>query len=75
MGLLIPLLTIIFSGLVPYTILSIIGSALFFTGFYLEIKGEDELNLLKWGREYQEYEEEVPMLNFILGAWRQIKRQ
>lgn len=69
-ALLLLLLTIVPSGVVPFTALSVVGNALFFGGFYYEIKGEDELNMLKWGDKYRRYEKEVPMFNFVLGAWR-----
>ena len=74
--LLFPMFTVAASGIVPFTFLSIVGNILFFIGaFYLVTLGEDELNLLKWGDEYRRYMQEVPRFNFILGAWRWIKRR
>lgn len=62
--------TIVLSGGIPFTVLSIIGNVLFFIGFYYDAKGEDEFNVLKWGNAYRRYQREVPMFNFILGIWR-----
>jgi protein-S-isoprenylcysteine O-methyltransferase Ste14 len=69
-ALILLLVTIGLSGGIPFTVLSIIGNVLFLTGFYYDAKGEEELNLLKWGNAYRRYQREVPMFNFILGAWR-----
>ena len=66
--------TIVLSGGIPFTVLSIIGNVLFFIGFCYDAKGEDELNVLKWGDEYRKYMKEVPMFNFILGTWRWARR-
>jgi len=74
-ALLLLLLTIVPSGFIPFTPLSVIGNVLFFGGFYFEIKGEDGLNVLKWGDRYRQYEKEVPMFNFVLGAWRWVRRK
>jgi protein-S-isoprenylcysteine O-methyltransferase Ste14 len=70
------LFTVVANGIIPFTILSVIGNILFFIGvaYYVTV-GEDELNLLKWGEKYKRYIEEVPRFNFILGAWRLAKRR
>jgi len=69
-ALILLLVTIVLSGGIPFTVLSIIGNVLFLTGFYYDAKGEEELNVLKWGKAYKRYQREVPMFNFILGIWR-----
>lgn len=75
MALLLPTFTIVASKVIPFTVLSVIGNALFLTAFYYESKGEDELNVLKWGDEYRKYIEEVPRFNFIVGTWRWARRK
>ncbi len=64
------LVTIVLSGGIPFTVLSIIGNVLFFIGFYYDVKGEEELNVLKWGDAYRRYQKEVPMFNLVLGIWK-----
>lgn len=75
MALLFFMFTVVASGVIPFTVLSIVGNILFLTGFYYETKGEDELNVLKWGDEYRQYMKGVPRFNFILGTWRRARKK
>ena len=67
---------IILSGVVPFTILSVIAIVeIIATNYYLCVVEEKTLNIPKWGDEYRQYMKEVPRFNFILGIWRRIKRR
>ncbi len=67
--------TVVASGTVPFTVFSVVGNVLFLTGFYYETRGEDKLNVIKWGDEYRRYMNEVPSFNLFLGIWRWARRK
>lgn len=69
-GLILPAFTIIASDQVPFTLYSIVGNILYFMLIHYTTVGEEELNILKWGDAYRQYQKEVPRFNFILGIWR-----
>lgn len=75
LALLLPLVTVAASKEIPFTFLSVVGNIFFLAAFYYITKGEDELNVLKWGDEYRRYMKEVPRFNFILGAWRWVNKK
>jgi len=61
---------IILSGVVPFTILSVIAIVEIIAYNYYECVVEERtLNIPKWGDEYMRYMEEVPRFNFIKGLW------
>lgn len=62
-----PLLPIILSKWVPFTILAIVYCATWIGVIVYLLKAEDKFNIRKWGEEYRQYMEEVPALNFIRG--------
>ena len=67
---------IILSGVVPFTILSVIAIVEIITfHYYASMVEERALNIPKWGDEYREYMKEVPRFNLILGVWRWTKRR
>jgi len=67
---------IILSGVVPFTILSVIAIVeIIATNYYLCVVGEKTLNIPKWGDEYRQYMKEVPRFNFVKGLWNLRKRR
>lgn len=67
---------IILSGVVPFTILSVVGIVEIIAYHYYGCMVEERtLNVPKWGGEYRQYMKEVPRFNFILGIWRWGKRR
>ena len=62
-----PLLPIILSKWLPFTILAIIFIATWIGITLYLIKAEDNFNIRKWGDEYRQYMKEVPALNFVRG--------
>jgi protein-S-isoprenylcysteine O-methyltransferase Ste14 len=63
-------ITVAISECVPFTILSVVGNALWILYLYrASVVEERELNLKKWGDEYRRYMQEVPRFNFIKGLW------
>jgi protein-S-isoprenylcysteine O-methyltransferase Ste14 len=67
-------LPIIFSFILPFTILSIVGEIAVIIGAYLQAGHEEKINIRKWGNEYRQYMKEVPRFNFIKGLWNLRKR-
>ena len=66
---------IILSGVVPFTILSVIAIIEIIAFSYYEcVREEKTLNIPKWGDEYRKYMKEVPRFNFIKGLWNLRKR-
>jgi len=61
--------------IVPYTIISVTGNILLFIAIYFDIKGEEELNIIKWGEEYRQYQKDVPKFNFLVGFIKWAKRR
>jgi len=62
--------TIIFSFILRFTMLTILGDILLIIMVNLTAKYADEpLGIIKWGDEYRQYMKEVPRFNFILGLW------
>lgn len=67
---------IILSGVVPFTILSIIAIVEIIAYSYYECVVEERtLDIPKWGDEYRQYMKEVPRWNFIKGLWNLRKRR
>jgi len=67
---------IILSGVIPFTILSVVGIVEIIAYNYYECVVEERtLNIPKWGDEYRQYMKEVPRFNFVLGIWRRTKRR
>lgn len=65
---------LILSGLIPFTILSVIGIVeIIAFHYYWTVKEERELNIPKWGDGYRQYMKEVPRFNVLLGLWRWIR--
>lgn len=67
---------IILSGMVSFTILSVIGIVeIIAYHYYGSVVEERKLNIPKWGDKYRKYMKEVPRFNFILGIWRWAMRK
>lgn len=62
-----PLLPVVLSKWVPFTILAIVYIVVWTGAIAYLIKAEDNLNLRKWGDEYRRYMHEVPAINFVKG--------
>jgi protein-S-isoprenylcysteine O-methyltransferase Ste14 len=61
---------IILSGVVPFTILSVVAIVgIIAYHYYGCVVEERELDIPKWGDEYRQYMMEVPRFNFIKGLW------
>jgi protein-S-isoprenylcysteine O-methyltransferase Ste14 len=61
---------IILSGVVPFTILSVVAIVgIIAYHYYGCVVEERELDIPKWGDEYKQYMMEVPRFNFINGLW------
>ncbi|MEW6103266.1 MAG: isoprenylcysteine carboxylmethyltransferase family protein [bacterium] len=73
----LPLIPIILSEWVPFTISAIPGIVYIIGLLVYLIREEDNFNIKKWGDEYQQYIKEVPAINFIKGLWniREKKKQ
>ena len=70
------MIPIILSGVVPFTILSVIAIVeIIATNYYLCAWEEKTLDIPKWGDEYRRYMKEVPRWNFIKGLWNLRKRR
>jgi protein-S-isoprenylcysteine O-methyltransferase Ste14 len=66
---------IILSGVVPFTILSVVAIVgIVAYHYYGCVVEERELDMPKWGEEYRQYMKEVPRFNFIKGLWNLRKR-
>ena len=65
-----PLLPVILSKWVPFTILAMVYIVVWTGAIVYLIKAEDNFNLRKWGEEYRRYMEEVPAINFVEGLRR-----
>ena len=63
------LLSIAFSPLWRFTVLTIIADILVIISLELLAKQEEAFNIRKWGDEYRQYMKEVPRFNFILSLW------
>jgi protein-S-isoprenylcysteine O-methyltransferase Ste14 len=64
------LVSVVFSPLWRFTILTVIGDILIIIGLEILAKQEEAFNTRKWGDEYRQYMKEVPRFNFILGLLR-----
>jgi len=66
---------VILSGVVPFTILSVVATvAIIAFHYYGCIVEERILDIPKWGEEYLQYMKEVPRFNLIKGIWNLRKR-
>jgi len=65
-----PLLPVILSRWVPFTILAVVYIVVWTGAIVYLIKAEDNFNLRKWGKEYRQYMEDVPAINFVEGLRR-----
>jgi protein-S-isoprenylcysteine O-methyltransferase Ste14 len=66
---------VILSGVVPFTILSLIATVEIAAYHYYACAVEERtLDIPKWGEEYLQYMKEVPRFNFIKGLWNLRKR-
>ncbi len=63
------LLSIVFSPLWHFTVLTVIADILVIISIELLAKQEEAFNIRKWGDEYRQYMKEVPRFNFILSLW------
>jgi protein-S-isoprenylcysteine O-methyltransferase Ste14 len=52
-----------------FTVLSVFGNLAFIILYPLGYKGEEKMNIKKWGEEYMKYMKEVPGFNIIKGLW------
>jgi protein-S-isoprenylcysteine O-methyltransferase Ste14 len=67
---------IFLSQYVPFTFLSIVGIVgIVLFHYYVSIKEERELDMKKWGSEYQRYMEQVPRWNIFKGLVNMAKRR
>jgi len=67
---------VILSGVVPFTILSVIGIVEIIAYHYYEcVVEERKLDIPKWGDEYRQYMKEVPRFNIIKGLRNQRKKK
>lgn len=71
----LPLIPIILSKWVPFTIFAIPGIVYIIGLMVYLIKVEDSFNIKKWGDEYREYMREVPAINFVKGSWNIAREQ
>jgi protein-S-isoprenylcysteine O-methyltransferase Ste14 len=62
-----PLLPIVLSRWVPFTIFATIAIIAVIASCAYLIRVEDGFNLRKWGEEYRQYMKEVPAINFVKG--------
>lgn len=62
-----PLLPIVLSRWVPFTILATVFTVVWIGVTVYVIRAEDDFNIRKWGEEYRQYMKEVPALNFVKG--------
>ncbi len=62
-----PLLSIVLSRWVPFTIFATIAIIAVIASCAYLIRVEDSFNLRKWGEEYRQYMEEVPAIHFVKG--------
>jgi len=69
-----PLLPIVLSRWVPFTILAIVYIVVWTGAIVYLLKVEDNFNLRKWGEEYRQYVKEVPAINFVKGL-RKLKEE
>ena len=70
------MIPIILSGVVPFTILSVIAIVeIIATNYYLCAWEEKTLDIPKWGDEYRHYMKEVPRWNIIKGLWNLRKKR
>ncbi len=69
-----PLLPIVLSKWVPFTILAVVYIVVWTGAIVYLIKAEDNFNLRKWGEEYRQYMKDVPAINFVEGL-RRLKRR
>ena len=69
------LVSIAFSPLWRFTVLTIVGDILLIIGLALLAKQEEAFNIRKWEDEYKQYMKEVPRFNFIQGLWRLRKKK
>jgi protein-S-isoprenylcysteine O-methyltransferase Ste14 len=66
---------VILSGVVPFTILSVIATVGIAAYHYYACAVEERtLDIPKWGEEYLQYMKEVPRFNLIKGIWNLRKR-
>jgi len=65
-----PLLPIVLSKWVPFTILAMVYIVVWTGAIVYLIRAEDNFNLRKWGEEYRQYMEDVPAINFVEGLRR-----
>jgi protein-S-isoprenylcysteine O-methyltransferase Ste14 len=70
-----PLLPIVLSKWIPYTIFAISFSVITTGTIIYYISEEDVLNIRKWGDEYRQYMKEAPAINFVKGLWSAMKKQ
>jgi len=70
----LPLIPIILSKWVPFTIFAIPGIVYLIGLMLYLIKTEDNFNIKKWGDEYRQYMKEVPAINFVKGLWNMRKK-
>jgi protein-S-isoprenylcysteine O-methyltransferase Ste14 len=61
------LLPIVLSKWVPFTILAAICMVIAISSCTYLIRAEDSFNQRKWGKQYRQYMEEVPAINFVEG--------
>ncbi len=61
---------IVFSRMVPFTILAAVAIGLALASFAYLIRVEDSFNVRKWGDGYREYMADVPAVNFVRGLKR-----
>ncbi|GEM_PF-745074 len=64
-----PLLPIILSKWIQYTIFAITVSIITTGTMIYYIREEDAFNVRKWGEEYRQYMRDAPAINFVKGLW------
>ena len=70
-----PLLPIVLSKWIPFTIFAIAFSIIWIGVTIYLIKAEDNFNVKKWGDEYRQYMKQVPAINFVKGLWNMGKKR
>ena len=64
------MLPILLSFWIPFTLMALMAIVSIVVSYLLMLREEDRFNLQKWGKEYQDYMDSVPAINFVKSWWR-----